>query len=341
VDKLIITHLQKKADKEVPFWFMRQAGRYLPEYRKIRKQAGSFLDLCYNPSLASEVTLQPIRRFDMSAAILFSDILVVPHALGVDVRFEESKGPIVEKVLSEQRIDLFKKQNFLMHLAPVCETIRLVKSSLTSDKALIGFAGSPFTVASYMVEGGGSKDHASTREFFYSYPHIFQRLIDEVSEATILYLSAQIDAGCDVVQLFDSWAGVLSPTVFETYSIQPHQKIVKAIKEKFPHIPIICFPRGAGANLEAFCRVVACDGIALDTSMPLSFAKKVTQGKTIQGNLDPALLVGDLEILRKETLRILDEMRGYPFIFNLGHGCTPQTRIEHLEIVSNIIRHYR
>jgi uroporphyrinogen decarboxylase len=320
---------------------MRQAGRYLPEYRELRKQAGSFLDLCYNPSLAAEVTLQPLRRFDMSAAILFSDILVVPHALGVDVRFEESKGPIVEKILSEKRISKFTKEQFLTHLDPVLETVRLVKSSLTPDKALIGFAGSPFTVASYMVEGGGSKDHASTREFFYSRPQIFQQLIDEITEATILYLSAQIEAGCDVVQLFDSWAGVLSPTAFEKYSITPHQKIIASLKTRFPEIPIICFPRGAGTNLESFCVTVACDGIALDTSMRLDFAKKVAHGKTIQGNLDPALLIGEQAILRSETIRILDEMRGYPFIFNLGHGCTPQTRIENLKIVSDIIRHYR
>lgn len=341
VDKLILRALQKEQGSAVPFWFMRQAGRYLPEYRATRSVAGNFLDLCYNPELACEVTLQPIRRFGMDGAILFSDILVLPHALGVDVRFAQGEGPIVEQVHTQARIDALNHDAILPHIAPVLETIRLVKSHLPAHVTLLGFSGSPFTLAAYMVEGKGSKEYNILRAFFYEHPALFDALIDHLTRATITYLSAQIEAGAEVVQLFDSWAGVLAPSVFHRYCITPNKIIVDALKQTYPTTPIICFPRGAGAKLSAFCAEVACDGVSIDTATPLNFAKDASHGKCVQGNLDPLLLVGDKQLLIDEAQRALEAMRGHPYIFNLGHGCTPETKISHIETLCEVIRSYR
>lgn len=341
VNKPILNALQKKVSSQVPFWFMRQAGRYLPEYRAARADAGSFLDLCYNPELASEVTLQPIRRFGMDGAILFSDILVLPHALGVDVRFAQGEGPILDQIHTQERIDALDMSAIQTHCAPVFETIRRVKKELPAHVTMLGFAGAPFTVAAYMVEGKGSKEYNILRAFFYKNPELFQRIIDVLTDATIIYLSAQIEAGAEAVQLFDSWAGVLSPERFETYCIKPNQRIVATLKKAYPHIPIICFPRGAGAKLSEFCAAVECDAVSIDTSTSLEFAKKVAAGKTIQGNLDPMLLLADTDVMLKEAALILDVMRGYPFIFNLGHGFTPETKIENVEALCNAIRSYK
>lgn len=341
MDKPLLNALQKKVSSPVPFWFMRQAGRYLPEYRAVRKDAGSFLDLCYNPALATEVTLQPIRRFGMDGAILFSDILVLPHALGVDVRFAEGEGPIVEQVLTRERIDALSHDAVLPHVAPVLETVKRVRAALPENVTLLGFAGAPFTVASYMVEGKGSKEYNTLRAFFYDTPFLFDALIEHLTEATIVYLCAQIEAGADAVQLFDSWAGVLSPERFERYVTAPNKRIVDALKRKHPQVPVICFPRGAGAKLAAFCDAVDCDAVSVDTSTPLSYARSVAGGKCIQGNLDPMLMVSDVSTMLGQATSMLEIMRGHPFIFNLGHGFTPQTNIENVEVLCETIRSYK
>lgn len=340
MDKPILMALQKKVGTRTPVWFMRQAGRYLSEYREVRKQAGSFLDLCYNPELAAEVTLQPIRRFNMDGAILFSDILVLPHALGVEVRFAEGEGPIVERVITRDRAEKLQHGNVRSHIAPVLETIRRVKAELPSHVTMLGFAGAPFTVASYMVEGKGSKEYATLREFYYTQPELFQFLIDQLTDATIDYLSAQIEAGAEAVQLFDSWAGVLAPDVFAKYCIEPNRRIVEALKQKHPETPILCFPRGAGAKLQAFCDIVPCDGVSIDTATPLAFAKDAALGKCIQGNIDPLLVVAGGQAMIDEAKRNIDAMRGRPFIFNLGHGFVPQTPVSHVEQLMDVIRNY-
>lgn len=338
MDKPLLAALQKKVGTRVPVWFMRQAGRYLPEYREARKQAGSFLDLCYDPELAAEVTLQPIRRFGMDGAILFSDILVLPHALGVDVRFAEGEGPIVERVITRDRAEKLQHGTILPHIAPVLGTIRRVKAALPSHVTMLGFAGAPFTVASYMVEGKGSKEYAVLREFYYTQPELFGFLIDQLTEATIVYLSAQIEAGAEAVQLFDSWAGVLAPDVFFRYCIEPNRKIVEALKKRYPDVPVICFPRGAGAKLQDFCNAVPCDGVSVDTATPLAFAREAALGKCIQGNIDPLLVVAGGQAMVDEAKRNLELMRGRPFIFNLGHGFVPQTPIAHVERLMDAIR---
>lgn len=341
VDKPILLALQKKVPSRVPVWFMRQAGRYLPEYREVRKQAGSFLDLCYNPELASEVTLQPIRRFGMDGAILFSDILVLPHALGVEVRFAEGEGPIVERVITRDRVEKLQHAALPSHIGPVLETIRRVKAGLPEQVTLLGFAGAPFTVASYMVEGKGSKDHQQLREFLYKEPELFQLLIDHITRATVTYLSMQIEAGAEAVQLFDSWAGVLAPDAFAKYVVEPNLRIVEALKRKHPETPVICFPRGAGAKYLSFCEVVPCDGIGVDTMTPLVSLKDVWNKQCLQGNIDPALVVAGGQAMTDEAKRMLEVMDGSPFIFNLGHGFVPHTPIAHVEALMEVIRNHK
>ena len=344
VDKPILNALQKKGSSRVPFWFMRQAGRYLPEYRELRTQAGSFLDLCYSPELATEVTLQPIRRFAMDGAILFSDILVLPHALGADVRFVQGEGPIVERIVTAERIAQLDHENILPHIAPVLETIRRVKAALPLHVTLLGFAGAPFTVASYMVEGKGSKEYHTLRDFFYGSPDLFQSLIDHLTEATITYLSAQIEAGAEVVQLFDSWAGILAPEPFARYCIEPNRIITHTLKARYPHIPVICFPRGAGSKLAAFHTAVQSDGLSLDYSMDVSDAVSALSSSPtmpcLQGNLDPMLLVSNKEAMLDAAKRALDTMQGRPYIFNLGHGFTPDTKIENVEALCALLKTY-
>lgn len=341
MDKPILRALQKEVDSRVPFWFMRQAGRYLPEYREVRKQAGSFLDLCYNPELAAEVTLQPVRRFGMDGAILFSDILVLPHALGVEVRFAEGEGPQVERVITRDRALKLDISRIEDHIAPVLETIGRVKEALPEQVTLLGFAGAPFTVASYMVEGKGSKEYAALRRFYYEEAALFQSIIDTLTLATIEYLSLQIAAGAEAVQLFDSWAGVLSPDAFAKYCIEPNQKIVEALKARHPGIPVICFPRGAGAKYMAFSDAVACDGLSIDTMTPLAMVKDGFNKQCLQGNIDPMLVVAGGQAMVDEATRMLDVMAGHPFIFNLGHGFVPETPISHVERLCETIRGYK
>jgi uroporphyrinogen decarboxylase len=338
VDKLLLSALKGIAPERTPFWFMRQAGRFLPEYREVRKQAGGFLDLCYNPELASEVTLQPVRRFNMDGAILFSDILIVPHALGVDVRFAEGEGPIVEKILTRERIAQLDITRVRTHTAPIAETVRRTVAQLPHHVTMLGFAGSPWTVATYLVEGKGSKDYAGVRGFAYTQPELFQSLIDILCDATVDYLSAQIEAGVEAVQLFDSWAGVLSPDQFREWVIKPNARIAAALKDCHPEIPIIGFPRGAGAMLAEYVHAVPCDAVSIDYTQPIAVARDAIAGKCLQGNLDPVLVASDKAKMLAAAKEILEEMRGHPFIFNFGHGMLPHTPIENVEALCELLR---
>ncbi len=312
-----------------PIWIMRQAGRYLPEYRETRKKAGSFLDLCFKPELAAEVTLQPVQRFDFDAAILFSDILVVPHALGQKVRFEDGVGPILEPVpVDLKALDLKRAAEMLQ---PIFETVRLTRAALPPEKALIGFCGAPWTVATYMITGRGSADHLAARRFALEERVKFQALIDILVEASVDYLVGQIDAGADVVKIFDSWAGVLDTEEFVRWSVMPIRAIVERVKALRPNVPVIGFPRGAGARLGAFVRETGVDGAAVDWTLPMSDAcRLVPESTALQGNLDPLRLVVGGSVLDEGIDQILAAMRGRPHIFNLGHGVTPDTPVENV-----------
>ena len=304
---------------------MRQAGRYLPEYRALRQEAESFLDLCYTPELATEITLQPVRRFGMDAAILFSDILVVPDALGCTVRFEEGAGPQLAPVRSRADQRRLTLEGLADRLAPVYATLRRLRASLSQETALIGFAGAPWTIAAYMVEGETSKDYARARTLARREPALFGALIELLVEATTAHLLAQIGAGAQVVQLFDSWAGVLPEPEFVRWCQEPAARIVASLKAARPDVPVIAFPRGAGALYPSYQAVVAADGLGLDTTVPLGWARRALPGTCLQGNLDPiALLVGG-RTMRAEAERIVAALAGSRFIFNLGHGVLPDT----------------
>lgn len=308
---------------------MRQAGRYLPEYRKTRERAGSFLDLCFTPELAAEVTLQPVRRFDLDAAILFSDILVVPLALGQSVRFEEGRGP----VLSPAPVDLkaLDPSRVIELLQPVFDTVRLTRTELGAEKALIGFCGAPWTVATYMITGHGSADHLAARRFAFEQPERFQQLIDILVVASATYLIGQIDAGADVVKIFDSWAGVLDDQGFRRWAIAPVAEIVKRVREARPGVPVIGFPRGAGMRIGDFVRETGVDGVAVDWMSPMKDARDLVPAPTaLQGNLDPLRLVVGGDALDEGIDSILSAMRGRAHIFNLGHGVTPDTPVENV-----------
>lgn len=339
-DKLLISTLQGRQSNQVPFWFMRQAGRFLPEYKATRARAHGFLDLCFSPEKAAEVTLQPLRRFGMSAAILFSDILVIPYALGVDVKFVENEGPIVEVTNTMQRIEAFQLDKVRERLAPVPETVKLVKKELPKDAALIGFAGAPWTVACYMLQGKSGKEFAKARQFAQAQPLLMQSLIDKVTDATITYLKMQIDAGAEAIQIFDSWSGLLSPAQFAKWCIEPTKKIVKALREYKNKVPIIGFPKGAGLFLQEYAQTgVDCFGIDMNT--PMEFAKRNANGKCLQGNLDPLLLCYDLKGALDEAKRILETMHDHLFVFNLGHGMIPEMPIAHVEALVQILKEYR
>ncbi len=309
-----------------PFWLMRQAGRYLPEYRETRARAGSFLDLCYNPELAVEVTLQPLRRYAMDAAILFSDILVIPDALGQSVAFREGEGPILPPIRSARDLDRLGTPGLLDRLAPVIETVRRLSTAIPSTTALIGFAGAPWTVATYMIEGGGSKDFGHAKRMMWGEPQLFARLMELVTAATGDYLIAQIDAGAEAIQIFDTWAGALPETEFRRWAIGPARHLADRIHAERPGVPVIGFPRGAGVLYRAYVEETGVDGVSLDTSVPLAWAAEVLQPLcTVQGNLDPMLLVAGGEALDTGIDRILATLGKGPFIFNLGHGIVPAT----------------
>ena len=312
-----------------PIWLMRQAGRYLPEYRAVRARAGSFLDLCFNPELATEVTLQPVRRFDLDAAILFSDILVVPHALGRSVRFVEGEGPRLDPV-DQVAVEALSWEQ--QRLQPVIETVRAVRAALDPDKALIGFCGAPWTVATYMVAGRGTTDQAPARLMAARAPALFQTLIDRLVSASIDYLVAQLEAGADVVQVFDSWAGVLNEVDFERWAVAPMAAIVRGVRERVPGARIIGFPKGAGLRLERYVAATGVDAVGIDWTTPLAYARDALQPKlAVQGNLDPLLLVAGGALLDDAIDAILAALGDGRFIFNVGHGLVPETPIAHVE----------
>lgn len=332
IDSLIHRSLRGETSRRAPFWFMRQAGRYLPEYREIRAGVKDFLSLCYNPELAAEVTIQPIRHFGMDAAIVFSDILVVPHAMGQPVSFIPGDGPKLEAIRDEARIAQLKsdRQTITSFLDPVARTLRRVRQELPAQTALIGFCGAPWTVACYMVEGKTSRDYEAARRFALEQPVAFAELIRRVTDASIEYLTMQIEAGAGVIQIFDSWAGILPEAGFRKWVIEPTLRITAAIRLRHPDVPIIGFPRGCGAMLKEYAEKTGVDGVSIDVFMPTEWARQQTS-LPIQGHLDPLLLATDLPGALAETDRILKAWEGTPFIFNLGHGMLPFTPLAHVE----------
>jgi uroporphyrinogen decarboxylase len=336
--KPLLAALRGIMPARVPIWLMRQAGRYLPEYRAIRAAAGSFLELCYTPELAAEITLQPVRRYAMDAAILFSDILVVPDGLGCEVAFVEGQGPQLRPVRDAVAVAGLGAGALHQRLAPVYETVRQVADRLPPEVALIGFAGAPWTVAAYMVEGGGSKEFHHARRFARRDPQAFARLIDLLVEATADYLVAQIRAGAEVVQLFDSWAGVLPEPEMARWCLEPARRIVARVHAAAPEVPVIVFPRGVGASYAGFAATVGAEGIGLDTTVPLAWARRELGGVCLQGNLDPVALLGPRDALRAEVRRIGAALAGRAFIFNLGHGVLPDTDPDAVAAVVDEVR---
>lgn len=311
---------------------MRQAGRYLPEYRAVRARAGSFLGLCFNPEWAADVTLQPIRRFGFDAAILFSDILVIPHALGQTVRFVEGEGPRLDPLADAAALEGIRREIDPAVLAPIYETVRRVKAELPQDVALIGFCGAPWTVATYMVAGRGTPDQAPARMLALQEPQAFGRLIDTLVEASAQYLVAQLDAGADCLQIFDSWAGVLPPADFERWSVQPTRRLVAKVREAHPGARIIGFPRGAGPGIPRYVDETGVNTVSLETAIDRQFARAEIQARVpVQGNLDPEILLAGGDALDRAVDEIMAAFSAGPFIFNLGHGILPQTPIAHVE----------
>lgn len=323
-----------------PIWLMRQAGRYLPEYRETRAKAGGFLDLCYTPALAAEVTLQPIRRFGFDAAILFADILLVPDAMGQPVRFAEGEGPLLEPLRNAADIARLSPTATRPKFERVFETVQRLRQDLPDETALIGFCGAPWTVATYMIEGRGSKDQAAARLFAYRDPDGFQKLMDLLVETSIEYLSGQVRAGADALQIFDTWAGSLPDDQFEKWVIAPTQRIVEAMHEQHPDVPVIGFPRGAQGSALWYVAETKVDGIGCDTATPPYMMAEAFDGENVvvQGNLDPLLLVAGGDALRLRVADIIELMTGKPFIFNLGHGIVPETPPEH---VADLVRWVR
>ena len=320
-----------------PWWLMRQAGRYLPEYRALREKAGDFLTLCLTPELAAEVTLQPVRRFGMNAAILFSDLPLVPWALGQRLVYGD-RGPVLDAVSDAGELVRFRDAAVATRLAPVGEAASRVRSALPDETALIGFAGAPWTVATYMVEGGTSRDFHRVKTWAYRDPAGFTALIDLIGEATFAFLSLQIEAGVEVVQLFDSWSGALSPDGFERWVIAPTKRLVTALKVRFPNVPVIGFPRGAGLLYDSYVAETGVDAIGLDTAMPLTFARDRLQPRVaVQGNLDPVLLLVGGEPMQRAVMELRATLSHGPYVFNLGHGILPETPPEHAAKLAQLL----
>lgn len=325
-----------------PIWMMRQAGRYLPEYRAVREKAGGFLDLCFTPELAAEVTLQPIRRFGFDAAIIFSDILVVPYALGRAVRFEIGEGPRLDPLDTPDKIALLKMPADLLAFEPVYEALRRVRRELDPKIALIGFCGAPWTVATYMVAGQGTPDQAPARLLAYRDPEAFTVIIDAIVETSIHYLLGQLAAGADGLQIFDTWAGVLPPQQFVRWSVEPTRRIVEGVRKKAPQAKIIGFPRGAGALLPSYVERTGVDAVSIDwTSEPSMMREKVQSKVALQGNLDPLALIAGGDTLDKAVDDVLTNYAAGRLIFNLGHGIQPHTPIAHVEQMIARVRSYK
>jgi uroporphyrinogen decarboxylase len=322
-----------------PIWLMRQAGRYLPEYRALRQRAENFLDLCFDPKLAAEITLQPIRRFGFDAAILFSDILVIPHALGQRVSFEVGEGPRLDAVAEPAGLARLRSELDQGALAPVYEAIGLVKAQLPQDVALLGFCGAPWTVATYMIAGRGTPDQAPARLFAYRHPQAFAKLMNLLVESSISYLARQFESGVDAVQIFDTWAGVLPAGEFDKWCIEPAQRIVAGLRQRVPHAKIIGFPRGAGTELPRYAAAVAVDAIGLDWMIDLAFAREHVQRlRPVQGNLDPLALLAGSAALDRAVDSVLRAFAAGPLIFNLGHGVLPDTPVENVERLVERVR---
>jgi uroporphyrinogen decarboxylase len=335
--KKLLNVLRGNQEAIPPVWLMRQAGRYLPEYRELRAEKGGFLELAYDSDCAAEITIQPIRRFGFDGAILFSDILVIPHAMGQDLWFETGEGPRLAPPLAGH--DFEKLVPAPERLNPVFETVRKVASDLSPETTFLGFAGSPWTVATYMVAGQGSKDQAEARRMAYGQPERFGALIDRIIAATVDYLSGQIEAGVDAVQLFDSWSGSLAPAQFEQWVIAPNAKIVAGLKARHPDTPIIGFPKGAGGKLPAYARGTGVDAVGVDETVDPVWANEyLPVGMPVQGNLDPLALIAGGTALENAVQRILNAFAGRPHIFNLGHGILPDTPIEHVEKLLILVR---
>jgi uroporphyrinogen decarboxylase len=337
--KPFLRTLDGEVTSKPPLWMMRQAGRYLPEYRAIRATAPSFLDFCYTPRLATEATLQPIRRFGFDAAIMFSDILVIPDALGQSVSFEQGEGPRLAPINDAAGVAALHDTISLDRLSSVFETIDRVKGALPKETALIGFCGAPWTVASYMIAGRGTPDQGPARLFAYRHPDLFQKLIDLLVSASVDYLKRQFSAGVEAVQIFDSWAGVLPAGEFERWSLAPIEAIADRVRTCLPDARIIAFPRGAGSRLGLFAKLPSVTAIGLDTSVdPGWAAKEIQPHKPVQGNLDPLALVAGGEALDRAIDRIHGAFTGKPYVFNLGHGIVPETPLEHVEHLVKRVR---
>ena len=338
--KLLLRALAGETLPTPPVWMMRQAGRYLPEYRATRAQAGDFLSLCYNSELAAEVTLQPIRRFGFDAAILFADILLLPQALGPKLWFETGEGPRMQTTTTAAEVAALRPAAAIHDtLHPVYETLRILKRELPPDTALIGFAGAPWTVATYMIAGRGKDDQAGAHALKAGDRATFQALIDRITEATILYLSAQIDAGAEVVKLFDSWAGALRGQDFTDFAVAPAARIISALKARHPGIPVIAFPREAGPGYVGFAAATGADCVAVDNSVsPEWAAEHVQPGGCVQGNLAPHHMVSGGQALIDDTRRVLRAFRHGPHIFNLGHGITPDADPANVQLMIDTIR---
>jgi uroporphyrinogen decarboxylase len=321
---------------------MRQAGRYLPEYREVRAKAGGFLNLCFTPELAAEVTLQPVRRFGFDAAILFSDILVVPHALGRSVRFETGEGPRLDPLNRVEDVDALPREADANVFAPIYETLRLVKRELDPEVTLLGFCGAPWTVATYMIAGEGTSDQAPARLFAYREPKAFASLVDVLVNACVDYLSTQLEAGADAVQLFDTWAGVLPPHEFSRWSIEPAKRIVEGVRARIPGAKIIGFPRGAGALLPHYVEKTGVDAVSIDwAAEPRLIRNRVQTRVAVQGNLDPLVLIAGGDALDRAVDRVLASYGDGRLIFNLGHGIQPETPIAHVEQMLRRVREGR
>jgi uroporphyrinogen decarboxylase len=334
---LLLETLLGKPAKQRPIWLMRQAGRYLPEYRALRAEKGGFLALVYDSAAAAEITLQPLKRFGFDGAILFSDILIVPYAMGQNLEFLVGEGPRMSPKLVDYALNGL--QAVPERLSPIYETVRQVVAQLGSDKTMLGFAGSPWTIATYMVAGEGSRDQHETRAYAYRDPAAFQAIIDAIVEVTIEYLLGQIEAGAEAVQLFDSWAGSLAPREFERWVIAPNAAIVAGVKAKAPHVPIIGFPKGAGEKLPAYARETGVDAVGIDETIdPVWAARELPANMPVQGNLDPLLLLSGGAELEARATEVLEAFADRPHVFNLGHGIGQTTPIAHVEQLLAVAR---
>ena len=337
---LLLDTLQGKHGERVPLWLMRQAGRYLPEYRALRAEKGGFLELVYDSEAAAEITLQPIERFGFDGAILFSDILIVPYAMGQDLAFLVGEGPQLSPPLVDSA--LANLEAVPARLIPIYETVRQVRERLDGDTTLLGFAGSPWTVATYMIAGEGSRDQHAARAMAYRDEGAFQAIVDAITNVTIEYLAGQVEAGAEAVQLFDSWAGSLAPDEFERWVIAPNARIVSAMRERFPGLPVIGFPKGAGEKLPAYARETGVTAVGVDETLdPAWVATNLPEGMPVQGNLDPLLLLAGGERLVARIRVILEAFAGRPHVFNLGHGIGQHTPIAHVETLIDTVRGWR